>query len=372
MPVPVSATWTAGGRELDGVPEQVGDHLGDAGTVGVHRQRARGQPRLELDAAALEGRPVVLDGLPGELDEIEPRPLQLDLVARDAGDVEQVVDHARELADLAVDDVPRPLRGVGPRGVLDHVQAAADRRQRVAQLVRQHGDELALAPIGLAQLVDELALRRDVVAHDEQLVHLAGRSGHRHHRPEADHAGRPGHRHRQLVALTLAGGDGALDVELERLGDRFRPDLLRVLAQDLGERQPADRRQRRVDVEHALIAAVEREVERHVLDGAAEALLALAQLLLEQLERARVRPGVGVLLHLDHVSPPVVDSLTVHEQTNLEHEAAGSHNKKRARAAASWSASDHARSRSWLDTLLARAIPHDARGGRGRRVGGRR
>ena len=51
---------------------------------------------------------------------------------------------------LAVDDVGRPgqLR-VGRRDAADHLDRVADRRQRVAQLVRQHREELVLAPVRL-------------------------------------------------------------------------------------------------------------------------------------------------------------------------------------------------------------------------------
>ena len=43
---------------------------------------------------------------------------------------------------------------------IEDEQAVADRRERVAQLVRQHRQELVLAAVGVAQILDQsLALR---------------------------------------------------------------------------------------------------------------------------------------------------------------------------------------------------------------------
>jgi len=53
---------------------------------------------------------------------------------------------------LATDDLMRPLRLLAARhGTVEDVQAVADGRQRVAQLVRQHRDEMVLVPIPLLQ-----------------------------------------------------------------------------------------------------------------------------------------------------------------------------------------------------------------------------
>ena len=60
--------------------------------------------------------------------------------------------------------------GLGPgRHALEHEQAGLDPGERVAQLVREHRDEIALAAIGDADLLEPLPLRGDVVAHREDL-----------------------------------------------------------------------------------------------------------------------------------------------------------------------------------------------------------
>ena len=77
--------------------------------------------------------------------------------ARDARHVEQVVDQPRQVLDLARGDVARRglARLVGA-GELRRTAPRCDRGERVAQLVRERGEELVLAPVGLAQR----ALRR--------------------------------------------------------------------------------------------------------------------------------------------------------------------------------------------------------------------
>ena len=89
--------------------------------------------------------------------------LQRDLALADARDVEQVLDQARQLRDLAVGDVggPGQLR-LGRREPADHLERGADRRERVAQLVREHRQELVLAPVRLLQ--QRLAPRRSSIS----------------------------------------------------------------------------------------------------------------------------------------------------------------------------------------------------------------
>ena len=73
---------------------------------------------------------------------------ELDLAARDARDVEQVVDQARQVPHLALDD--RALAFAGVDAAQAHqLQRGQDRRQRVAQLVAEHGQELVLGAVGV-------------------------------------------------------------------------------------------------------------------------------------------------------------------------------------------------------------------------------
>ena len=84
--------------------------------------------------------------------EIDVILLELELAARDARDVEQVVEQQRHVLHLALDDLAAPLALALVGGVrIEDAHGVADRRQRIAQLVRQRRQELVLAAIGLEQ-----------------------------------------------------------------------------------------------------------------------------------------------------------------------------------------------------------------------------
>ena len=75
---------------------------------------------------------------------------ELDLASRDPGDVEQVVEQAGHVLDLPLRRSRAPDRAWRVVAVeADHLQGVTDRRQRVAELVRQHGQEFVLAAVGL-------------------------------------------------------------------------------------------------------------------------------------------------------------------------------------------------------------------------------
>jgi hypothetical protein len=59
---------------------------------------------------------------------------------------------------------------------LQQLGRGRDRRQRIAQLVRQHGQELVLLAVRGAQLVLDLLAHGDVAALDEDADHLAAAS----------------------------------------------------------------------------------------------------------------------------------------------------------------------------------------------------
>ena len=146
---------------LGGVVEEVADHLGQAGGVALHLERARRQRHHQLLAARVDQRPRGLDRARDHRGEVDRLALQRDLAARDARDVEQVVDQPRQLVDLALDDVARARALLVGQLLEPHqLHRVADRRQRVAQLVRQHGQELVLAAVGLAELLLALAQAR--------------------------------------------------------------------------------------------------------------------------------------------------------------------------------------------------------------------
>ena len=91
---------TAGGRELDGVADEVAEHLAEAGRVvrlddGLGRQR---QP--ERDALALGHRLGVVDGVLGDRAQVLVAQLQGDEAGIELGELEQVGGQPVEALDL--------------------------------------------------------------------------------------------------------------------------------------------------------------------------------------------------------------------------------------------------------------------------------
>ena len=167
----------------------------------------------------------------------------------DARDVEQVVDHAREVRDLALDDAGarRVARAVAAR---HHLERGDDRRERIAQLVAEHREELVLRAVrdlGLAQRVARLAEQADVVERERgalrqladeravlvaeaaprlglQRAHRADRAAARDQRHDAGRA------HAEVAATKRAKGRvgealdvARLEVDEERLAGRDTP-----------------------------------------------------------------------------------------------------------------------------------------------------
>jgi hypothetical protein len=99
--------------------------------------------------------------------EQQPPHAELDPALADAGDVEEVVDEPGELVDAALRDLEGALapRGLDPRA---H-HGVPDDRERVAELVAEHGQELVLRSVRGDQLLEgraacALALLEGLVA----------------------------------------------------------------------------------------------------------------------------------------------------------------------------------------------------------------
>ena len=112
---------------------------------------SRGFVDDQLVAGRVDQRPARLDGARDHLTERDALQPELDLAAGDARDLQQVVDQPDHVVDLPVHDLERRLeRSLGLRQ-RQRLQRVANRRERIAQLVRQRGQELVLAPVGLLQ-----------------------------------------------------------------------------------------------------------------------------------------------------------------------------------------------------------------------------
>jgi hypothetical protein len=84
--------------------------------------------------------------------QIAPRYSQLDLVATDAGDVEQVVGQPHELLDLPQHRLMKTVEfGDIVSDERPCLKRVADRRERIAQFVSKHSEELVLSLVSLSQ-----------------------------------------------------------------------------------------------------------------------------------------------------------------------------------------------------------------------------
>ena len=191
MPIPVSATVmsTSGppvqartvtlapvGRELDGVADQVEQHLLEpqlvGGDVGRRVRGVEAELHAVLAGALAHQREHALDGVPRR----EGRDVQLHPARLDLGQVEHVVEQGEEVAP-GVEDVLHVLGlavvELAEHPLQQHLREADDRVERRAELVRHAREEvgLVLARRGeLAALQLELLVQPRVGQRDRRLA----------------------------------------------------------------------------------------------------------------------------------------------------------------------------------------------------------
>ena len=140
-------------RELDGVGEEVPDHLLQAAVIGRHGSEGRIQTRLQPNAFGIGGRLHRFHRGHDDGDQIDGPDVQAELARDDAGHVEQVFDQLSQEAGVALDHL-RPSAGAGgierPRSEKAHPsQNGVERR---AELVRKRREELVLGAVGRIEL----------------------------------------------------------------------------------------------------------------------------------------------------------------------------------------------------------------------------
>src|SRR5207249_2797181 len=137
----------AGRGEANRVRDQVGDDLVEPLRVGAHPHRVR----LDVDrvTSELAGTGQDAHGLADAHPEVHRATRQHDVAAGNAREVEQVADQPPEVGDLVADRAARAVRDrVVTADAIEHAHRADDDRERVAQLVAQHRQELVLRPVG--------------------------------------------------------------------------------------------------------------------------------------------------------------------------------------------------------------------------------
>src|SRR5262249_7536775 len=82
--------------------------------------------------------------------------LQLDLPASDSRNVQKIIHEVDKVTDLAVDNVCRPLHlRLVKLEFLQHFDCASDWCQRIAELMRKHGEKFVFAAIALLNALVE-------------------------------------------------------------------------------------------------------------------------------------------------------------------------------------------------------------------------
>jgi hypothetical protein len=274
------------------------------------------------------GRDRVLDDLPG----VDVPAVQLELAARDARQVEQIVDQPRLQLDVALDH-GKLARVAGEVGIgFEARDDGEHRRQRRAQLVAQGGEEAVLGLVGgLGLLMGPLQLLLHARA-----VGDVDRAAHHPHRPPLGIADdEPLVPDVDVAAVTVAqpeldaeGGaaslDGAEDLAVHTLDilgvDLLLPPaepglhLLRPVAQQPEQAlrpldglrldrpvvdQAADRLGRQPEpllaLAQGLLGALHlRDVRRNAADQPAAHLVVDRELVDQEVADAAVRPGSGL------------------------------------------------------------------------------
>src|SRR3954463_6152723 len=144
---------SSGLAELDGVGQQIEQHLDDAIDIGAHRPHRLGELELHLDAALLEHLAHAGHRIADQRAHVDLALAPFGLARLDLRKVEHLVDEARQPLGLLRDDAEKAiaLTGLDVRMLEQNLRKGADRGERRAQLVRHGGDEVVLQPVELGQ-----------------------------------------------------------------------------------------------------------------------------------------------------------------------------------------------------------------------------
>ena len=145
-------------RVLRRVGQEVRDHLRQARLVGFQASPARRSLNIEVMAPLLEQRASDLRRLGEDVADLHRLLAQLHLAAGDPRDVEQVVHQPDEVPGLALDHF---LLAQDPAvaAQLHQLERGEDRRERIAQLVAEHRQELVLGGAGSLRLLPRVPQR---------------------------------------------------------------------------------------------------------------------------------------------------------------------------------------------------------------------
>ncbi len=164
------------------------EYLLEAGRIGVDPDVLEGRLDLDLVPALAQERLDRLHGGAHDGTRVDPVAPQAHFSLAQPRHVEQVLQEPRHVPDLALRDRQSARRGIGRHlRPLEDMERAADRRERVAQLVREYRHELVLLAVRLLERLD-LSPHRQVsrdLGETEETAVLRVQRGDDHVRPEA-------------------------------------------------------------------------------------------------------------------------------------------------------------------------------------------
>jgi hypothetical protein len=139
------------------IVQKIRQHLRKPGGVGVEVDRLRRQGNGQLVAGCLDRRTRSVERAIDRRGELDAFLAQGQLSPADATYVEQVVDDPDHLSELALHHCARMLDRASIACFEPHdLQRVADRRQWIAQLVRERGEKFVLAAIRFLQPLDQV------------------------------------------------------------------------------------------------------------------------------------------------------------------------------------------------------------------------
>lgn len=186
-------------------------------TTGVQMHRTGWQRHRQLVAGGVDGR---LRRLHRALDDLGNRHRSLSefqLVAADAGHIKQIVDQPDHMRQLPVHLLLRAIADGWILRLPHHLEAVANRRQRVSEFVGQQCDELVFLSIRFRQRQLRLLAIGHVAGRARDRFDLAIRADHRHEDVVID-AATIGARERHLAANRLLRGADLIDLPVVHLG----------------------------------------------------------------------------------------------------------------------------------------------------------
>ena len=145
-----------------------------------------GQGYLDALSVAFGKRPAGLEGVRDDGPQIHARLSQLQFIARDATDIEEIVDETDQVGELAPEYVP----GVAekpriPFGAKEDLERVANRGQRVPQFMRQRREKLIFTAIVFSQRRINLFALADIPGDFGGADHASRTSAKRRHKRKA-------------------------------------------------------------------------------------------------------------------------------------------------------------------------------------------